>query len=73
MICIKPIAKSNGITLEYGKIYEVFNYYSIEDNSYYLKFDNNNAITHYYWETDLFISLAEWRENQINLILDGED
>ena len=75
MICIsnnKP--KSNGINLTLGGIYEVLpmmhGSYEVSENLYFMRYQLLNPVTGYYWEKELFMSIGEYRELQINSILD---
>ena len=74
MICIsndKP--KSNGVNLTIGEVYEVLpmmsHTYGINQNLYSIRYSNIKEITNYYWEKELFINLSEYREQQINNII----
>ena len=81
MMCIDNIPKSNGINLTIGKIYEIIDpdkyrdwlkYYNFDDsfkNSVIIKYDITDPVTAYLWNKELFITLAEFREQRINSIL----
>ena len=70
MMCISnDEPKSNGVNLTIGKVYEVLEppgWYSFR----YILYDKNDDATNYYWRKELFMSIAQWREQQINSILD---
>ena len=79
MMCIannKP--KSNGINLTIGKIYEVSpmfdDFYNEDKKFFYMKYRKDEPdVTNFLWERELFISMAKYREKQINSILDESD
>ena len=73
LICLKshlPVSWKNELhplNLTVGKIYDVVEHYPKE--SYWWVLNDNNKISNYTKDKGIFMSLAEWRDQQIDAIL----
>jgi hypothetical protein len=66
-ICIKNYDDVNSRTT-IGKVYEIFEDYVINDSDdKYFVADNGDEL---WYHSDYFITLEQWRENQINKLLE---
>ncbi len=66
-VCIKNYDEVNSRTT-IGKVYEIFEDYVINDSDdKYFVADNGDEL---WYHSDYFITLEQWRENQINKLLE---